>query len=257
MRKILTGYAVNFNHRHQRYGHLFQNRFKSIVCEEDPYLLELTRYIHLNPLRARIVKDMNDLDAYPWTGHAAIVGRQPRPWQDKDRILSYFGNTEGEAKEQYRQFVEEGIAMGKRPDLTGGGLLRSQGGWANVVSMRRRREPEAGDDRILGSGTSVGAVLAEQERSNAPRMRASIPDLPTLAQHIANKEGISLSDLLSGVRRRRVSQVRHLFCQIAVRRLFYSGASVARFLGVSTSLVNRMANAEEAVNLGFYLESSL
>ena len=51
MRKILTGYVVRFNRRHQRQGHLFQNRYKSIVCEEDPYLLELTRYIHLNPLR--------------------------------------------------------------------------------------------------------------------------------------------------------------------------------------------------------------
>jgi len=49
MRKLLTGYVVNFNRRHKRYGHLFQNRYKSIVCEEEPYLLELTRYIHLNP----------------------------------------------------------------------------------------------------------------------------------------------------------------------------------------------------------------
>ncbi len=55
MRKLLTGYVVNFNRRHKRYGHLFQNRFKSIVCEQDPYLLELCRYIHLNPLRAGIV----------------------------------------------------------------------------------------------------------------------------------------------------------------------------------------------------------
>jgi putative transposase len=50
MRRLLTGFVVNFNKRHKRYGHLFQNRYKSIVCEEDPYLLGLTRYIHLNPL---------------------------------------------------------------------------------------------------------------------------------------------------------------------------------------------------------------
>ena len=50
MRKVLTGYVVNYNRRHERYGHLFQNRYKSILCEDDPYLLELTRYIHLNPL---------------------------------------------------------------------------------------------------------------------------------------------------------------------------------------------------------------
>jgi REP element-mobilizing transposase RayT len=56
MRKLLTGYVVNFNRRHKRYGHLFQNRYKSIVCEDDPYLLELTRYIHLNPVRAGSLK---------------------------------------------------------------------------------------------------------------------------------------------------------------------------------------------------------
>ncbi len=56
MRKILTGYVVNFNRRHRRYGHLFQNRYKSIVCQEDRYLKELVRYIHLNLLRAELVK---------------------------------------------------------------------------------------------------------------------------------------------------------------------------------------------------------
>jgi putative transposase len=65
MRKLLTGYVVKFNRRHHRYGHLFQNRYKSIVCEEDPYLLEITRYIHLNPLRAGLVKDLVELSWYP------------------------------------------------------------------------------------------------------------------------------------------------------------------------------------------------
>ena len=138
MRRVLTGYAVNYNRRHKRYGHVFQNRFKSVLCEEDPYLLELTRYIHLNPLRAGIVQTMDELDGCPFTGHAALMGLSDRPWQDKDGVLSYFGTTEAEAKANYRAFVEKGMSMGKRPDLTGGGLLRSQGGWANVVSRRRR-----------------------------------------------------------------------------------------------------------------------
>jgi len=258
MRKILTGYAVNFNRRHRRYGHLFQNRFKSIVCEEDPYLLELARYIHLNPLRAGTVKDIDELDTYPWTGHAVLMGKELRPWQDRDAILSLFGNVEGEAKKRYRRFVEEGVAMGKRHDLTGGGLLRSQGGWAEVVSARRRHEPNASDGRILGGGAFVESVLAEAERkkNDAFRFRAVMPDLPALAQRIARKEDVTLADLLSGVRRRQVAQARRLLCQIAVKKLFYTGAAVARFLGVSTSLVNRMAN-REVPDLDGYIESSL
>jgi len=87
MRKLLTGYVVNFNRRHKRYGHLFQNRYKSIICEDDPYLLELTRYIHLNPLRANMVKNLEELNEYPWSGHSAIMGKVKRGWQDIDTLL--------------------------------------------------------------------------------------------------------------------------------------------------------------------------
>ena len=73
MRRLLTGYAVTYNRRHRRHGHLFQNRYKSILCEEDPYLLELVRYLHLNPLRAKIVPDLDGLDSYRYAGHRVIL----------------------------------------------------------------------------------------------------------------------------------------------------------------------------------------
>ncbi|WP_368860913.1 transposase [Desulforhabdus sp. TSK] len=67
MRRLLTGYAVHFNRRHHRCEHLFQNRYKSILCRQDPYLLELVRTIHLGPLRARIVSDLRELGRYPYS----------------------------------------------------------------------------------------------------------------------------------------------------------------------------------------------
>jgi len=79
MRRLMTGYAVTFNKRHKRIGHLFQNRYKSIVCEEDAYLLELIRYIHLNPLRVGLVKNLRELDRYRWCGHSAILGNRKNP----------------------------------------------------------------------------------------------------------------------------------------------------------------------------------
>jgi hypothetical protein len=75
----MTGYAVTFNRRHKRSGHLFQNRYKSVICEEDPYLLELIRYIHLNPLRSGLVKDLKELDRYLWSGHSTILGKKKNP----------------------------------------------------------------------------------------------------------------------------------------------------------------------------------
>ena len=84
MRRVLTGYAVTYNHRHQRHGQLFQNRYKSILCQEDPYLLELVRYIHLNPLRAKLVTGLSELDRYPYCGHSVLMGKRERDWQERD-----------------------------------------------------------------------------------------------------------------------------------------------------------------------------
>jgi REP element-mobilizing transposase RayT len=90
MRKILTGYVVKFNRRHRRYGHLFQNRYKSIVCQEDRYLKELVRYIHLNLLRAGLVKDIIELSQGPWSGHSALMDKVKREWQNSEYVLSFF-----------------------------------------------------------------------------------------------------------------------------------------------------------------------
>ena len=91
MRRLLTGYAVSYNRRHRRHGHLFQNRYKSILCQEDTYLLELVRYIHLNPLRAKIVKTLTDSDKYPYSGHSALMGKVQIEFQATDYVLRLFG----------------------------------------------------------------------------------------------------------------------------------------------------------------------
>ena len=98
MRKLMTGYAVNYNRRHQRHGHLFRNRYKSIVCEEDIYFKELVRYIHLNPLRAGIVDTMQALDRYRWGGHSAVMGKVKSDWQDVNYVLKWFAASKKTAK---------------------------------------------------------------------------------------------------------------------------------------------------------------
>jgi len=184
MRQLLTGYVVNFNRRHKRYGHLFQNRYKSILCEEDPYLLELTRYIHLNPLRARVVKDLRELRVYPWAGHSAIMGKQERGWQDVGAVLGYFGRRKKGAMVAYEKYVREGMEKGRRPELVGGGLIRSMGGWSEVLSLRRRGEKTVSDDRILGSGEFIEQLLSEAEEKAKETLgwRGRVPDLRRCCQ---------------------------------------------------------------------------
>jgi len=251
MRKLLTGYVVRFNRRYGRYGHLFQNRYKSILCEEDPYLLELTRYIHLNPIRTGVVKTMKGLAAYPWTGHAVILGRVKREWQDVDTVLAYFGKRRGEAVRKYERYVSEGVKVGKRPDLVGGGLTRSMGGWSEVLSLRRKGEREASDERILGGGKFVERVVEEVEErmKETLRWRKRVMDLQTLLKEVARREQLEEGEVRGRSRREAVVKGRTILSQVAIRKLGYTGASVARFLGMTTSSVNRMARLEEMTEL--------
>jgi hypothetical protein len=307
MRRLMTGYAVTYNKRHKRSGHLFQNRYKSIVCEEDPYLLELIRYIHLNPLRAGLVKDLKELDKYPWTGHSAILGRhknplipevrnlksevrsqsapnQPgQPNKDKEStpsastagglvftlssgkgkkqqqnpdhpvnpvkenkplaektiedVLLHFGDTLKVARRRYRQFVKKGVDQGTRPDLQGGGLIRSAGGDKRGLLGRKKGEREKGDERILGSGDFVANVLKEANEYVERRTRYNI-SLAELIQRVCKKFETEPSDLISPSRRRHLSKARAVVCYLAVHELGYRGVQVARELNISGRAVS-------------------
>jgi REP element-mobilizing transposase RayT len=251
MRKLMTGFVVNFNRRHRRYGHLFQNRYKSIVCEEEPYLLELTRYIHLNPLRGGIVSDLGELKEYPWTGHSTLVGKEKREWQDTKTVLSFFGRKISKARIGYERFVAEGLPMGRRPDLVGGGLIRSAGGWSQVLSLRRHGGGLASDERILGGGEFIAEVLsqAEEKLQETLRLKAEKIDLKKLSSRVSRSGGVEWDLVRSGSRVRKMVLVRRLFCQLAVKKFGYSGAEVARYLGASTSSVTRLANSPELPEL--------
>ena len=241
MRKLLTGYAVNFNKRHNRHGHLFQNRYKSIVCQEDTYLGELVRYIHLNLLRAGVVKGLRELAACPWSGHSALTGNtEGKEWQNRGYVLSYFGGGR-RGRRNYLRFMEEGISLGRRPELVGGGLVRSLGGWSAVKALRRRGEGQASDVRILGDGDFVEAILAESENIENAHLKAKQrkTELSSLAERVSNEHGVGLGELRSGSRRQAVVEARKEFTRLAVLVHGYSGAEVARYLGVTNSCVTR------------------
>jgi REP element-mobilizing transposase RayT len=241
MRKILTGYVVNFNRRHRRYGHLFQNRYKSIVCQEERYLKELVRYIHLNLLRAGLVKDIQELRHHPWSGHSALMGKVKREWQDIDYVLSIFGQGRHRLR-NYQRYVQKGVALGRRPELVGGGLVRSLGGWSEVLALRSRDEKQRSDQRILGDSEFVQDVLSGLDDLVKKNLRLSGQrmDIAALAEQVCKKHNISMGELCCGSRRRVVVEARGAISWIAVRELGYSGADVARFLGVTNSCVTRV-----------------
>jgi len=242
MRRLLTGYAVTYNKRHRRYGHLFQNRYKSIVCDADRYFTELVRYIHLNPLRVKLVDSVSELESYRYCGHGVIVGRVRYEWQDRDYVLSWFGIREGEAQKGYREFVKEGVALGSRPELVGGGLVRSFGGWSQVVSLREKGVRELTDERILGSGEFVEQVLSEADEKL--QHQHSVRERKKMIEQViaegCRKGKVSVPELRSGSRRGAVSEVRAQIATALVEEYGVPMAEVARQVGVSTSAVSKI-----------------
>jgi REP element-mobilizing transposase RayT len=243
MRRLLTGYAQQFNRRHKRHGHLFQNRYKSILCEEDNYLLELIRYIHLNPIRAGQVEDMTALKKYPWSGHAVVLGMIAKTWQDTAYVLRLFGEPPFSAREAYTRFVTEGIALGRIPNLVGGGLLRSMGGWSALRDARSAGQRIASDERILGSSDFVDFVLKQAQEVYETRTRTKLAgiDLDILIQSITDHFGLEPKIIKSSVKQRTASRARAILCCLAIDRCCFTGVAVARKLNLSPSAVSKLA----------------
>jgi len=240
MRRLLTGYAVSFNLRHQRSGHLFQNRYRSIVCEEDAYLLELVRYIHLNPFRANLVKDIDGLDRYRWSGHSVLMGRGHGPWQAKDEVLSYFGTTEKVARSRYRRFVSEGIGLGRRSDLSIGnaGLKGAKVG---------KEKGPRGDPRILGQAPFIEEVLVEADRYARERVlsRGRPADVDGLLKFITQEMEVTREEILGRSRRREISEARSVLCYVCLRRLGMTGTQLVEMLQMSSGGVHTASDRGE------------
>ncbi len=241
MRRLLTGHAIRYNRRHQRHGHLFQNRYKSILCQEDCYLLELVRYIHLNPLRAKLVADLDQLDQYRFSGHGVIIGKYEQPWQNSEKILLHFGKRVNFARQKYREFVAGGIAEGRRDDLTGGGLIRSAGGWSAVKELKRSKIHMKSDERILGDGDFVSEILAKCEECFDRRyaLKASGIDIDFVARRVSTLLNIREGDIWREGKVKELVRARSLLCFWAVRELGVSMAAMARRLNISTVAVSK------------------
>jgi putative transposase len=233
MRRLLTGYAVGFNRRHKRHGQLFQNRYKSIICQEDAYLKELVRYIHLNPLRAKIVVDISELNTYAYCGHSVIMDKKERPWQDIGYVLSFFGKSVREARKRYLRYVELGIEQGRRPELVGGGLIRSMGGWKAAKGARfSGQDRMKGDHRILGDSAFVMEVLAEADDKfeRFYELKSKGYDLDTVQQKVCGIFGVEPDEIYSKSRQKTRAEARGLYCYWAVVELGYPLTDLARVL---------------------------
>jgi len=232
MRRLLTGYVGGFNHRYGRHGQLFQNRFKSIVCQEDVYLQELVRYIHLNPVRAGLVANLEELDKYPYCGHSALMGGIEREWQQTEYVLTCFGKKVQSALKAYRNFMEEGLHQGRREELVGGGLVRSLGGWSAV---KRNQVHPMSDERILGDSGFVDAMLSQagEALNRQYALKALGYDLRRIAERAAEIYNMDIAEIFLLGRRAQRVKARSLVCFWAARELGTSLSELARAFAMS------------------------
>lgn len=203
MQCLLTGYSQNFNRRHERVGHLFQNRYKSEALSKEGHFRELVRYIHLNPIRACILRSLEELSGYLWTGHQRIVSGLSAGWQDLESIREMFHSPARPWRQEYVDFLEAGIRTGKHPG-----------------------HPEA--DRF-----SVPAVARE---SASPREYG--PQPPTgyhkILETVSAMTGLA-PEVLAGKRgSARVVRARRLLLSICREELNAPVAHIARWVGIPT-----------------------
>lgn len=188
MRCLLTGFAIHFNHRHERVGHLFQNRYKSRLMVGESQLRIVIRYIHRNPLRSGLVRSLEELDAYPWTGHAQLERYNHLQWQDREAVRRLFAEPGIDGLDAYREFM----AIGEPCLPVKDGVIEKRDGGAGesgdgkedseVLRVRFLRIlKEVSDrsglaaDRIVGSGRDYASVSARRQVLVACRQELGVP----------------------------------------------------------------------------------
>ena len=240
-----------------RHGKLFQNRYKSILCQEDTYLLELVRYIHLNPIRAGQVTDIKTLDKYPFCGHAVILGKKKNDWQDDAYVLKLFDRRTTTARRRYRIFVQKGIQQGKRADLTGGGLIRSSGGWSVIKSFRRANIHFKSDERVLGDSDFVERVLkaANEALERKYKLKSQGYHIDKLAEKVAEIYSIKPEVIFQPGKQPVKVMARSLLCYWAVRELGFTIVDLSLKLNVSQPTVSTCVQRGEqiAIKNGYFL----
>ena len=201
MQSLLFRYTGYFNRRYREVGHLFQGRYKAIVCDKDVYLLELIRYIHLNPVRAKIVKRPEE---YLWTSHLSYLGRRGDDLIDEGFVLGQFSGNKSLARRRYRRFV-----------------------WEEIPSGHQEKYYEVKDQRYLGEDSFINQI--EAERGKGENWVYEVP-LEAISQEVSRVTGITEDRLYSATREREGARGRGLVAYLAMTVSDYMVKEIASHL---------------------------
>lgn len=215
MQNVSFRYTRWINKRQRRMGHLFQGRYKALLVDADRYLLELVRYIHLNPVRAKLVEKAAD---YPWSGHRAFCGVEETPWLTTDWVLGHFAESEGLARQRYAAFVADAQGEGYRAEFHQGG----------------------NDARMLGDDRFVEALTGTAREDAAPPLT-----LRELARAYCVLFSIEEADLRGPARTRDISEVRGMFAWLATKHGIATLMELGSYLNRDATTLSRAVRRVE------------
>lgn len=221
--RILQGiqftYTQYYNRRHRTVGHLFQGRYKAILCDRDAYLLELVRYIHLNPAR---LKKPEELGSYRWSSHGAYIGKKGPVAIDTALVLSQLGSSASHAQKGYRNFINEGRGLG-----------------------HEERYYQAVDQRFLGDEKFVERIAERAPQSEIRPGRRKV-GFDKLLGLVAQVHGCSGTALTAAGRQRIWSKARSQLTYLAREWCGMKAIEIARRLHRDASMVSRLSASYEA-----------
>lgn len=249
MQSLLTGFAVTYNRRRDRSGHVFQGRFKSIIVQHEQYFRKLVRYIHLNPVKAGIVNSVKELKGYKWSGHPAMLGLANETWMDVGTSLLEFGEDSTTARDNYKRELGSDLS-GTLDDfhLDHGNLSIGAGG-LEPVSRGDAARSWAGSCRVLGSREYGLEVLGRlrKHRSISIRNRSEVrSELNAMFSRIEQKLGYSRGVICGRSRTPELADIRAVVAWNASRRLGLTFTEISRLLCCSwTSVSHNLARCDQ------------
>lgn len=208
---INQSYTMYFNKRYKTVGHLFQGRYKAILCDKDTYLLSLIKYIHHNPLRAKAAKQPED---YKWSSHLNYVERVRGSIVDIDQVLRIFSEDKTKARRLYRDYMADGINV-KKEDI-----------YKTV------------DQRILGDERFVEEVTEKTDEGIEQRRRRREYSLEEIAKKVEQTFGITIRQLREKSKDRSISMGRKLM-SFAAKEYGYKGTEIAKYMRKDPVVISR------------------
>jgi len=216
MQGISQRYTIYFNKKYQTVGHLFQGRYKALLCDKDAYLLNLIKYIHLNPVRAKIVKDAGE---YLWSSHRLYIKKEKgKELLETGKVLHMFSDDPAKGRKLYRAFMGDGVTV-KKDDVYGAVDQRIVGDERFAEEIRERHELELQSIRKMKSCT-----------------------LEEIAEKIEGTTGVGLQEMRRKGKGRRSTMARKLFALVA-REYSYKGTEISRFLRKDPAVITRYLSA--------------